>query len=117
MTVSSSPSSPESSVVIEWAPFQPRAGVSEESLLMASRTVQTEFLEKQTGYIKRELFKGSTNQWVDLVYWRSMEDAERAMNDVQQSAACHAYFEMMSTVDADDPNQGIEHYALMACWE
>ena len=61
----------DNGVVIEWAPFEVREGVSDEELMQASERVQSEFLIKQKGYIKRELFRGEDNQWVDLVYWAS----------------------------------------------
>lgn len=117
MTKTTESPTPSENIVIEWAPFELKEGVCEEALLSASKSVQTEFLEKQRGYIKRELFKGKGNHWVDLVYWNSSEDAEQATRNVHQSAVCLTYFGMMSTVDPDDPNQGVAHYQRMAYWD
>ena len=103
-------------VIIEWAPYIVKQGISEEELLHASSAIQSHFLEKQKGYIKRELLKGKDDQWVDLVYWASIEDAERAAQDVLQSPVCLTYFGMMVEVDYTDPGAGIFHYIQKAIW-
>lgn len=99
-----------SKLVIEWAEFELIEGVSEETLLKASEEVQNTFLKNQKGFVKRELLKGANNTWVDLVYWESMEDAQRAVKNVANSPACLAYFQLMVSVDPDHPEAGIEHY-------
>lgn len=108
---------PDTDVVIEWAPFTLKDGISEKTLLQASNAVQKAFLEKQRGYIRRELFKGEDKQWVDLVYWESNEDAQRAIQGAAESAMCLSYFEMMASIDQDDLGKGVSHYQRMALWE
>lgn len=106
-----------SRLVIEWAEFELIKGVSEETLIKASEEVQNTFLKNQTGFVKRELLKGTNNKWVDLVYWDSMEDAERAVKNVANSPACHAYFRLMVSVDPDHAEEAIEHYQLWKAYE
>ncbi len=107
----------DGNVVIEWAPFVAKEGVSDEELLEASKTIQTEFLEKQEGYIKRELFKGEDKQWVDLVYWESYEAAQKATQGAAQSKACLDYFGRMVDVNHEDPGESVFHYHQMAAWD
>lgn len=102
---------PENSkVVAEWAPFELIAGTDERALLQASEALQKEFLDKQKGFIRRELLKGKDNQWVDLVYWESMADAEQAAKNAANSPVCHEYFHLMVAADHDDPAAGVLHF-------
>ncbi len=96
--------------VIEWAPFELVAGVDEESLLQASSTLQSEFLAKQNGFIRRELLKGKGNHWVDLVYWKSITDAEEAAQKAANSPICYAYFQHMADAAHDNPAAGVLHF-------
>lgn len=97
-------------VIIEWAPFELAEGFDEKTLLQASEALQKDFLSKQKGYIRRELLKGKNNQWVDLVYWESREDAEQAAKNAAQSAACRNYFQCMLAADHDNPSGGVLHF-------
>jgi len=108
-------------IVVEWAPFEVREGVSDEQLLRASEHIQKEFLVKQKGYIKRELLRGEGNQWVDLVYWASKEDANAAIQNAMNSEAYGAFFGLMEGIpgpdETVDPAAGIFHYKRMAGWD
>lgn len=67
-------------MVIEMAQFKMKVGVSEDEVLAASQEAQDGFLAKQKGYVSRELLKSSEGEWVDIVHWETMEDAQTAMN-------------------------------------
>ncbi|MEK7462868.1 MAG: antibiotic biosynthesis monooxygenase [Patescibacteria group bacterium] len=67
-------------MVIELAQFKMKVGVSEDEVLAASQEAQDGFLAKQKGYVSRELLKSSEGEWVDIVHWETMEDAQTAMN-------------------------------------
>lgn len=62
------------------AQFKMKVGVSEDEVLAASQEAQDGFLAKQKGYVSRELLKSSEGEWVDIVHWETMEDAQTAMN-------------------------------------
>jgi hypothetical protein len=100
------------STVIEWAPFRTRPGVDEATLVRLSQQLQTEFLEKQDGYQRRELVKAGDGEYVDIVWWSSMEAAETAMKHVAQSATCNAYFGAMVPEDGE-PSVGVKHLHLI----
>ena len=101
---------------VEWAPFTLAPGITEEDLFEASNALQKDFLSKQEGFVKRELLKGKDNQWVDLVYWNSKEDAEKAAKAATDSPTCFKYFQLMVAVDHNDPSAGVFHFEQMKEW-
>lgn len=100
-------------LTVEWAPFQLAEGVDETALLAASESLQSEFVSKQSGFIKRELVKAKDNQWVDIVYWNSLEEAERAAKNAMNSPICLKYFELMVGADPNDPSAGVMHFEVV----
>ncbi|EMY76776.1 hypothetical protein LEP1GSC060_3316 [Leptospira weilii serovar Ranarum str. ICFT] len=93
--------------IVEWAPFTLLEGKDENLLLEASAALQSDFLSKQEGFIKRELLKGSDNRWVDLVYWKNKKAVEKAMENASVSSACSQYFHLMAEADPDNPGEGV----------
>jgi len=104
-------------VTVEWAPFRLAEGVDEAALLAASAALQSEFVSKQNGFIKRELVKANDNQWVDIVYWNSLEDAEQAAKNAMNSPVCFKYFELMVGADPDDPSAGVLHFEVVETYQ
>ena len=94
---------------VEWAPFQAIEGADEATVRRAARMVQLEFLDRQGGFIRRELLKGPGNSWCDLLYWETREAAEQAQRNAAASPACSRYFELMAPVGDGDPAAGILH--------
>ena len=99
--------------VIEWAPFKLAEGVDEAALLTASEALQTGFISKQKGFIKRELVKTTDGQWVDVIHWDSPENAEKAMQNAAENPVCFKYFELMVGPDHNDPSMGVMHLRVM----
>ena len=105
-------------VTIEWAPFKLADAVDEARLLRASDGLQTEFLARQPGFIRRELLKGQNGQWVDLVYWESEDAAGRAMQDAMNSPVCLEYFRLMVGVNGGaDPGEGLLHFRQVKTYD
>ncbi|MBI3584022.1 MAG: hypothetical protein HY096_08755 [Nitrospinae bacterium] len=104
-------------IIIEWAPFTVANGVDDATLIATSEALQNQFLSKQRGFIKRELLKGKDNQWVDVVYWNSKEDAEQAVKNAGDNPVCHRYFQLMVAADHGDPGAGVTHFEQIKVWE
>ncbi len=86
-------------MIIEIAQFRLTAGVSEEAFLQDAENVQKGFLEKQAGYAgTRQLLKGKEGEWVDIVHWESLEDAQKAQEAAMGSKTCMPMFSKI------DPN-------------
>jgi hypothetical protein len=103
--------------VIEWAPFRKKAGVDDATLLKLSDGIQQGFLEKQKGYRRRELLKSKQDgEFVDVIWWESLEDAERAAKLVNESETCTAYFAAMDFDPADTGAQPL-HFRIVRDWD
>lgn len=103
----------QNKTVIEWAGFKLAEGVEESALLAASDTLQTGFLAQQKGFLRRDLVKTTDGQWVDVVYWASMAEAEVAMQTSMENPACLTYFQLMANADHNDPSAGVMHFQVM----
>ena len=99
--------------VIEWASFRLAEGMNEATFLAASDAMQTGFLGKQKGFVKRELVKTGDGQWADVVYWASRADAESAMPNAMKNTAALKYFELLRGVDDEHPEPGVSHLVIM----
>jgi hypothetical protein len=102
-----------STQVIEWAPFRLRDGVSEPELREASRQLQSEFLARQPGFLRRELVRGDDGGFVDVVWWASRRAAEEAVENAAASASCARYFSLMEQADHAAPGAGVSHFATV----
>jgi hypothetical protein len=98
--------------VIEWAPFRLRSGVTENELLEASEALQVDFLEKQDGFVARDLLHLGGDQWADLVRWAGAAAAHRVIEAAVQSQVCHRYFQLMEGADHHDPGMGVQHFVV-----
>jgi hypothetical protein len=95
-------------VVIEWAPFRVREGVTEAALLDAAEAVQRDFLARQPGFLGRELARGADGSWADIVRWADASAADAAMAAAGKSASCSAYFQLMTGANGgSDPGEGL----------
>lgn len=83
------------------APFKLAAGKTEADLLAASDRFQKEFADDQPGLIRRELVRTGDGKYLDIVQFRSMEDAEAIIEKEKESAVCHAFFSVMNMDEAD----------------
>jgi hypothetical protein len=95
--------------VIEWAPFRLADGATEQELLVASETLQRDFVERQRGFIRRELLRGADGAWVDLVHWEDEAAAHAGFSAAMESPVCAEYFKLMVMPEAGDPGAGVLH--------
>lgn len=104
----------EENLTVEWAPFNIAQQVTEVALLKAADRVEKEFLQKQKGFVRRELLRQDDTHWVDLVYWENAESATMAASAANESEACNGYFSLMQGVE--DATQGISHFQVIKQW-
>jgi len=85
-------------------------GKTEAELLAASERFEKEFASKQKGLIRRELVRKSNGDYIDIVQFASMADAELTMENEKTSRACHAFFAVMDMEkeNPDDEMEGVE---------
>jgi heme-degrading monooxygenase HmoA len=65
-------------MVLEMVLFRLNAGVLEQDFVMAAQAVGND-LKQCKGFIGRRLYQNPNGQWVDLVQWQTLADAEAAM--------------------------------------
>lgn len=56
------------------------AGASRESVVELARQIQ-DWVAKRPGFIRRTLVDAGDGTWIDLVVWRSPEDAQATMKE------------------------------------
>jgi hypothetical protein len=100
------------SQIVEWAPFRLKPGVDETDLLKVSDDLQTEFLNRQSGFLRRELFKASGGNFVDVIWWSSRAAAQNALASAADSPACGRYFQLMQDMTAGKSGTRVSHYLL-----
>lgn len=91
------------------APIKLAPGNSEADLLQASDRFQKEFVDAQPGLIRRELVRKSNGEYLDIVQFRSMEDAMAIIEKEKESLACQAFFAVMDMRSTDDA-KGVDLY-------
>ncbi len=101
-----------SGMIVELAPFSLAEGVDESALLQASAALQSEFLETQDGFVRRDLLKAADGSWTDIVYWESEAAAKAAMDRAASCRPCQAYFSLMRSAGAGDP--GVSLFSVRA---
>ncbi|UII79164.1 hypothetical protein [Flagellimonas sp. CMM7] len=99
--------------LLEWAPFTIKEGVTEAELMQASEALQNDFLQNQKGFLKRDLLEKFDRNYIDLVYWETIEDAKTALGNAEKNLACQAYFELMEEADNSKSEQGVSHFEIL----
>ena len=80
-------------LIVEIAQFKLAAGVSEKDFLREAEAVQKNFLEKQSGYIDRELLKDKEGGGVDILHWNSMEEAQKVAEVMMSDPATQGFMQ------------------------
>ncbi len=50
------------------------------------------FLAKQNGFISRRFSQTSDEKWVDIIYWKNLDSAEKAAEVVKNIPECERFF-------------------------
>jgi len=75
----------------EFTKFRPKIDVTEKQLIDACHKMETEFLEREEGFIHHMLLKGDNGLWADVVFAKTKADAERICSNLPKNSACHEY--------------------------
>ena len=80
---------------IEFVAFKLKKSVSESEFRLISDKFNSEFLEKQKGYVSRKLLT-KDDLWADMVIWETEEDFQNAMNASKEDAAATQYLSCLN---------------------
>ncbi len=83
-----------SSLTVEVALFKLKPTADEAAFLRASDAIMPD-LRSMPGYVRRELLKGESGQWLDIIHWNSLAEAERAAQEIMSRPACHPFMGMI----------------------
>jgi hypothetical protein len=79
--------------VVEIAIFKPKEGVTREQLLGTVEPV-SEWARRQPGFISRDLtYSAEGDNWIDVIWWESLEAANTAAEAAMVSESCAPMFE------------------------
>ena len=84
---------PTSDVIIEIATVTLLDGVTYGEFTPIDTAVRTEHVAKQPGFLAREAAAGENGEWLVIVWWRSIEDAEASMASFATAPAAKAFME------------------------
>jgi GH15 family glucan-1,4-alpha-glucosidase len=93
-------------LTVEVVLFKLKPTTDEAAFLKAADAIMPD-LRSMPGYLRRELLKGDDGQWLDVVYWRSLAEAQQAAQDLMQRPAVQPLFGMLdeTTVTILHPHQ------------
>ncbi len=99
------------------APIKLAKGKTEADLIKASDKFQEEFAGQQPGLIRRELIRKGDGEYLDIIQFRSKEDADAIIEKEKESPACHAFFAVMDMeLEKADKSYTIEFYQSLATY-
>ena len=90
---------------LEIVTYKIKDGVMLPEFLKASAELEEGFAKKQEGFLSRTFAKAEGNEWIDVIRWQSMADAEAAM----ESPACAPMFGMI-----DEPSVKMMHFEILS---
>ncbi|MFG1626190.1 antibiotic biosynthesis monooxygenase [Kribbella sp. NPDC049227] len=96
-------------MTIELARFRVRDGA--EAQLLEERPAMVEALRRRfPGCLAAYLTRDDDGGWLDVVLWRSRQEAEDAARNVNSVAECEAWFRHIET------SGGLRHVDVVAAW-
>lgn len=90
-----------SAPIIVLAPIKLAPGKTEEDLLKASDLFEKNFVSHQPGVLRRELIRKSEGEYLDIVQFKSAEDAQAVMEAERTSPDCLEFFSVMDLTGVD----------------
>ncbi|MGH8865716.1 MAG: antibiotic biosynthesis monooxygenase family protein [Burkholderiales bacterium] len=83
--------------VIEIVTFKLKQGVTTEEFRPLDKAVELQHVVKQPGFISRESAAGENGEWLVVVHWRSVEDAEASMASFSSAPAAAQFMSKLDT--------------------
>ena len=89
--------------------YKTKDGVSDADFIKAGADMEEHFAKKQKGFVRRTLAKSENGDWVDVVYWDTMDDALKASEAAMKSLVCAPMFGMV-----DDDSIKMYHFEILS---
>lgn len=89
--------SAKADAVIEVATFQLKQGVTPAEFAVVDKAMERDYIAKQPGFLSREAAAGPNNEWLVIVHWKSLKDADASMASFEKAVPTGAF---MAKLDA-----------------
>lgn len=83
--------------VVEVVTFKLKAGVAAAEFAPIDKAVEREHVARQPGFVSRESAHGADGEWLVIVHWRSVKDADASMASFEKASAAAQF---MSSIQA-----------------
>lgn len=83
--------------VIEIATFQLKQGVTPAEFAVVDKAMEREYVARQPGFMSREAAAGPNHEWLVIVHWKSLKDADASMASFEKAEPTRAF---MAKLDA-----------------
>lgn len=98
---------PVKTITVKVVEYRLLKGVDERAFLAASAKLMPA-LSKLPGFIMRELHKGESGRWRDVVYWKTRADADHSELDIPRIPVC-----MKCIAAMDQSGITVKHFELV----
>ncbi len=95
--------------VLEIVIYKTKDGVNDFDFIKMGVEIEENFIKKQKGFIKRTFAKSENGDWVEVIYWETMEDATKASEAAMKSPVCMPMFGML-----DDASVKMHHFDILS---
>ncbi len=95
--------------VIEIAHVRLAPGATHEQFVEQNRVVETDYIPDQPGFLSRELAAGEGGEYIVVVHWSTVEDADASMARFATDPAAQDF---MALIDAT--TMSMERYQIVA---
>ncbi len=83
--------------VVEVVTLKLKPGVSYGDFTPIDKAIETQYASKQPGFISRESAAGENGEWLVIIHWQSVKDAEASMAKFSSASAAQKF---MDSIDA-----------------
>jgi len=73
--------------VIEVVTFKLKAGVAAAEFAPIDKAVERDHVARQPGFVSRESAHGADGEWLVIIHWRSVKDADASMASFEKVPA------------------------------
>lgn len=94
---------------LEIVTYKIKDGANDADFLKVAAEMEKHFAKKQRGFIKRTFAKTEGNEWVDVIYWKTMDDAMKASEAAMKSPVCAPMFGML-----DEASVKMSHFEVIS---
>ena len=104
---------PEMTTTVETVSYKLAAGVANDAFLKASE-VMTRWVSRQSGLQYRSLSQKDDGSWLDIVYWNTKEDAEKAGESFRQEMIATDFYMMIDPGSVEMAYSAVATYFMAA---